>query len=326
MYLGNYELNKFVLLTGAGFTRDFGGFLANEIWALIFNSPALKDYPRIKSLMQNDFDYESIYYKVIDSNNFGEKEKKAFTNAVRDAYGSLDNKILAYKRGDHPVSIADINQFIERFAGHHGKKGFFFTLNQDLFIERYCRPSNYTPITFGAAHRPNHSERALEGSDHVNLPSSIDEIKDNRLASIDFLYVKLHGSFHWKSHEVSDKMVIGMDKEKQIQGEPLLNYYFDCFKEILSKNDIRLLIIGYGFGDEHINEVIGESIKNNNLRLYVLNPSNPEKFKNDLHRDKPHGERIWNGLTGYYPYSLSQVFPGVETVEYKLIQDSYFNA
>ena len=58
--------------------------------------------------------------------------------------------------------------------------------------------------------------------------------------------------------------------------------------------------------------------------LKNLNPSNPESFKKDLYGGKPHGEIIWNGLAGYYPYSLSQVFSSGETVKYKLIQDSYF--
>lgn len=322
----NYEINKFVLLTGAGFTHIFDGFLAKEMWSLIFNSPEVNANARIKALLKNDFSYESIYYKIIEG-DFTAENKKAITNAVRDAYRRLDNKILAYKRGDQPVSIADVNQFIERFAGHHGKKGFFFTLNQDLFIERYCRPSNYTPITLGTAHRPNHSERVLGKSDYVFLPNSIDAIKDNRLVSIDFLYVKLHGSYHWKSHDGSDKMVIGMDKEKQIQREPLLNYYFDCFKEVLSKNDIRLFVIGYGFGDEHINKIIAGSITNSLLSVYVLNPSSPEEFKNRLINTSPlYWEAIWNGIKGYYPYSLSQVFPGTESVEYQLIRDSYFNS
>ncbi len=323
----NFEVNKHVLLTGSGFTKDFGGFLANEMWSWIFNYLDDNDYLNLKKLLrnENDFDYESIYYKIIDG-DFTDKDRKAITNAVRGAYRNLDDKILAYKRGDQTVSISGVNKFIERFAGHYKTKGFLFTLNQDLFIERYCRPSNYKPITLGAAHKPNHSERALEESDYVNLPNSIDEINDNRMVSIDFLYVKLHGSYHWKSHDGSDKMVIGMDKEKQIQEEPLLNYYFDCFKEVLSKNDVKLFVIGYGFGDKHINKVIADSVQNNNLKLYVLNPSNPKKFKDDLYREKPHGDRIWNGFACYYPYSLAEVFPGRETVEYKLIQDSYFKS
>lgn len=113
-----------------------------------------------------------------------------------------------------------------------------------------------------------------------------------------------------------------------MEKEPVLKYYLDCFKEVLSLSNIKLFVIGYGFGDEHINEIVADAIMKKNLKLYVLNPSNPKMFKNDLHRDKPHGERIWNGLEGYYPYSLSQVFPGNgrETIEYKLIQDSYFNS
>jgi len=32
----NLKVNKYILLTGAGFTKDFGGFLAKEMWESIF--------------------------------------------------------------------------------------------------------------------------------------------------------------------------------------------------------------------------------------------------------------------------------------------------
>ena len=75
MYLGNFEINKFVLLTSAGFTYHFGGFLAKEMWALIFNNPDIGEHPQLKELLRNDFDYESIYYKVIEGNGFKDAEK-----------------------------------------------------------------------------------------------------------------------------------------------------------------------------------------------------------------------------------------------------------
>jgi hypothetical protein len=62
MQSGSFEINKAVLLTGAGFTHNFGGFLANEMWAVIFNSPEIGKDPRLNELLQSDFDDESIYH------------------------------------------------------------------------------------------------------------------------------------------------------------------------------------------------------------------------------------------------------------------------
>jgi hypothetical protein len=332
----NYEINKFVLLTGAGFTRDFGGFLANEMWALIFNSPTLKDYPRIKSMMLNDFNYESIYYKVIDGKDFNEDEKNALTEVVFSSYKRLDDSVRNYRNlgTKQPVDINAVSKSIERFTGspaitdRNNSKGFFFTLNQDLLVERYFSNLGLvTPYVNQPTIEIYQDKEYNESTCSRTLPATDTDLgKTNSLSSSKFFYVKLHGSWNWYSSDGKKKLVIGRDKINQINDEPVLKRYFGLFKETLLQKNVRLFVIGYGFGDEHINEIIADSIKNNNLRLYVLNSLNPEKFKNDLHKDKPYGERIWGGLEGYYPYSLSQVFPGTDTVEYQLIQDSYFNS
>lgn len=325
--IGRYELNNEILLTGAGFTYDFGGFLAKQMWALIFNSPKIQKYPGIKKLMRDEFSYETVYHEVING-NFGEDEKNNLTDAIMSAYEKLDENILNYKnRPLPPVDISKVNHFIDKFAGHHKKKGFFFTLNQDLFVERYCRDLNYSIATLGVSMKPNNSERKLGRDDYIQLPANKDAIKENLISQCDFFYVKLHGSQNWKSFDGSDQMVIGKDKKGLIEKEPLLKYYSECFKKVLSRSDIRLFVIGYGFGDEHINEIISDSIKKHNLRLYVMSPDNPENFKNNLYNHLPCGKTIWNGLTGYYPYSLSTVFPhnGGDTVGHKLIKNSYFD-
>jgi len=40
--------NDRVLLTGAGFTKNFGGPLAREIWSLIFNNPRIQQTPSLR--------------------------------------------------------------------------------------------------------------------------------------------------------------------------------------------------------------------------------------------------------------------------------------
>jgi hypothetical protein len=73
----------------------------------------------------------------------------------------------------------------------------------------------------------------------------------------------------------------------------------------------RLFIIGYGFGDEYINKIIANSMEQNSLKLYVLNPTDPVTFKGDL-CTKPFGQIIFSGLMGYYPFDLSTEFPRME--------------
>ena len=47
--------------TIAHLSKFFGAPLAIEMWATIFNHKIIQAQPRIKELMMDDFDYESIY-------------------------------------------------------------------------------------------------------------------------------------------------------------------------------------------------------------------------------------------------------------------------
>jgi hypothetical protein len=116
-------------------------------------------------------------------------------------------------------------------------------------------------------------------------------------------------------------MVIGKNKEGDIEKEPLLKWYFDLFKQVISENDKKILIIGYGFADKHINDILLKGIQENKLSLYIINPIDPENFKNRL-EGKPNDyssyevskySKIWDGVRGYFPYTLRQIFPPDQT-------------
>ena len=57
-------------------------------------------------------------------------------------------------------------------------------------------------------------------------------------------------------------MVIGDSKTKAIADQPLLSWYHELFQETLLREGQRLAVIGYGFGDPHINGAIADGIRN----------------------------------------------------------------
>ena len=130
-----FKPSKNVLLTGAGFTRNFGGYLASEMWAVIFRQPEIRRYPNLRRLMLERLDYEAIYHEILSSESHTADEKLSLTKAIRNAYQEMHELIcqLDLKRGSAAVCRA----FIARFDGSGYERGFFFTLNQDLFIERF---------------------------------------------------------------------------------------------------------------------------------------------------------------------------------------------
>ncbi|MCK4306633.1 SIR2 family protein [candidate division WOR-3 bacterium] len=328
-----FQVQETVLLTGAGFTHNFGGFLGEDMWAQIFNHPQLQRHPRIRAIMSNDFDYESAYYKVlhmkplIDSVKSWKEEKAAIKEAVRAAYDRLDVIVRNFRfapDAPYPVNIFEVQKLINRFAGKNNSKGFFFTLNQDLFIER--KYHNGTRPLLPGINNSNFTD-VLTSNDYCKLPTQeeIDRHKNDWLKSY-FFYIKLHGSQNWIDCVGNKQMVIGMDKTKQIHDEPLLSWYFEIFREVLSQPNRRLLVIGYGFRDEHVNEIIIESINKHNLKLYILSPEKPGDFGRKLEKIT-HGNCIWRGLYSYFPYTLQRVFPADQStsVEFQTLQESYFN-
>ncbi len=327
------EFAKTILFTGAGFTKNFGGLLAREMWSKIFNHKQVQSRPQLKKLLLDDYDYESIYYKVIDG-NFKDDEKNAIAEAIFQAYETLDDIVRQWifpSNSPYSVNIYGVNKMIERFAGDQQQLGFFFTLNQDLFIERHFNTITKTLSYPGVARIPNSHKTInglpLDNQDYVMLPTK--EEVESKLSTQFYKntlhYIKLHGSFGWISSDGAKRLVIGKNKKDQIAREPLLSSYFDLFKKVLLIEQRRLFIIGYGFNDDHINKVIADAVTQHKLKFYILSPKDQSHFIKEI-RKVAHGEEMLNGLSGYFPYTLLETFPSdqSESHAWKEIKERYF--
>ncbi len=305
-----------VLLTGAGFTHNFGGFLARDMWSWIFNSQKVQSRPALADLLKDDFDYESVYYEV----QFGEYEdedRMSLHAAVKGAYELLDSVIRDFSMSPgspYAVNIYGINKFLEGFAGERNSRGYVFTLNQDLFAERwYARNKSLVTPGMKSLHFSPTQRRPLNRDDFFPVPGpdQMDKIRseDKQTSAPPRLhYVKLHGSMNWHTQDGRDVMIIGRKKLDRIRSEPLLDWYFETFERVLSLPDRRLLVIGYGFGDPHVNEVIAKAALHCGLELYVVSPNAPEDFKNML-LQREHGKTLWERLARYFPCELRAIYP-----------------
>ena len=121
-----------ILLTGAGFTHNFGAPLADEMWAWIFNGPEVKSAERVHALLRDNFDYEDAYHKVM-TGTYTDEEKTVIHNAVLQAYERIDDIMRKWSPGSGPIGRINknkINELLALFAGNKRECGFFFTLNQ----------------------------------------------------------------------------------------------------------------------------------------------------------------------------------------------------
>ena len=327
---------KTLLLTGAGFTHNFGTPLASDMWTEIFNNKDIQNYHSLRRVMLDnifEYNYESIYHHVLNTDFFTEKEKDVMEKATSNAYDGLDDIVIGYNTNtqdfQYQISFFRVKEFIIEFfrRGSH----YLFTLNQDLFLERkfinQARNDNIQLSILGIFNYLWFDTRFDDIKSSFTLPDKIqleDKIKVHS-PNNGYHYIKLHGAQNWNPSTGKKGMVIGINKEMQIKNEPLLNWYFEIFKEALFQTGVKLLTIGYSFSDEHINKIIAEAILQYNLKMYILMPKSPDRIIQELTK-RPYGEEILEGVYGFFPYKLSDVFPLANSItpQYRKICECIF--
>jgi hypothetical protein len=65
---------------------------------------------------------------------------------------------------------------------------------------------------------------------------------------------------------------MGGNKARDIAQYAVLSWYAQKFEELLSHGGARLMIIGYGFRDSHINEILFRAVNHRGLRIFIIDP------------------------------------------------------
>jgi hypothetical protein len=134
------------------------------------------------------------------------------------------------------------------------------------------------------------------------IPDSVDDNKGLYVRQSWIKLWKLHGSLNFKKN-LEDKIYIennisegyenllvypSMDKYLSSRKAPYISY-LDRFRKYLLENEKVLIVLGYSFGDDHVNDIIINGL-NNNTRLSILVFAyNEETYK-----------RVF-GILGLYP-------------------------
>jgi hypothetical protein len=79
----------------------------------------------------------------------------------------------------------------------------------------------------------------------------------------------------------------------------------------LNQGDVKMMIVGYGFGDDHINDVIADALNNSGLKIHFWDTSpNLHAMLAGKHR----GAEIWRGYLGSLTEPMNQVFPPDQSI------------
>jgi SIR2-like domain len=319
-------------LTGAGWSRNWGGQVASEIWSSLIGHPRIRTNAAARDLLLNEPAFE-VALGHTHAPPFKQSDREDLEQAILDVFIAMDREIA---RPDHDprINIYNVQELLFRFFGRGSdgnSAGYLFTLNQDLFLERHLYNEHVAGAPSGALPGlvPRAGQRwfktnlgGYEATTYAMEPVAEPAVQARLQNQMNV--IKLHGSFNWRSGDRAKVMVVGTGKAKAIASMPLLSWYADIFREVISAGDVRLMIVGYGFADEHINAAIADAVEQCGLSTFIWNTTYDLK---GVVLASPHGARIWKGLISTATRPLIEVFPSnqAETEEYRRICSTFFS-
>ena len=280
------HFKNIVVLTGAGSSKDSGGKLMGELWkecnteieSLVKTLPDIKT----KSFYDTEPDIEafisyiSLIEKTADENKASElkkgrdelekKIKELCTLTLqknKSPHIDFLNKITARKNNDSRVQI--------------------FTTNYDTLFERAANEAGFVIIDGFSFTQPREFSGRWFDLDIVNREKTRLKQEESFISKVFHLY-KLHGSLTWTKKD--DGKIV-----QENNPNPLMIYpssekyessyeqpYFEMmsrFQQALRKEETLLIVIGFGFGDKHIRNVVLEAVNQNpSFQLLILNYGN----------------------------------------------------
>lgn len=257
---------RYLLLTGAGFSRNWGGWLASEAFEYLLGcaelTPALRERLWDGKIQGLGFEDILAELRAISSETKSDQhleELRLFETMLLSMFYTMrigfENTEFepgqeAARLGPQPTPVRD---FLCRFDA-------IFTLNQDTLLEQKYAPSNLQQGSQGrwfGLHCPGISDILIGGQKvappGLFIPSPAPfTVPDRRQP-----YYKLHGSSNWRASDNSALLILGGNKRADVNNVPLLTWYQSEFLRLSRQAAVRIMIIGYSFRDGHINEMLG---------------------------------------------------------------------
>ena len=133
--IGNFS--KRTILTGAGWTRNWGGWLASELWQDLVGHRAIQNNSRLRELLLGESSFEAAL-GLVRAAPFTSSDRQTFEGVLLEAFIAMDREVALIP--DPWINIYKVQELLFRFCGRRGQganAGYMFTLNQDLWPERY---------------------------------------------------------------------------------------------------------------------------------------------------------------------------------------------
>lgn len=281
-----------VLLTGAGSSKECGGPSMADLWKKTSEDTTItSDWKKLlesagykpETGKENLEELLSNLQTINNAHEINKNKGDDFSGIIKKIEGII---LRECKKVDIKNESSHV-RFLKRILKGRSTSSSrlkVFTLNYDTAFEQAGEKIGAVVID-GFLFSFNKIFKSTEFDlDIVQRERSRIHYEENFYDKVFQLY-KLHGSIDWKSDKTT-----GIISKDSTTVEPVLVYpnsskfeksfempFFEMvsrLQTVLRKENTTLFIVGYGFGDRHINRIISESIKNNlNLEIFVIKPT-----------------------------------------------------
>lgn len=318
------------LLTGAGFSRNWGCWVADEVFEYLLAEPQLS--PLMRTQLWRDRNSQGNYETTIQALRDAalthkgqyEEEYRNFLSILGGMFNQMRNTYVqsGFQFEKTTNRQYEITQFLYQFDA-------IFTLNQDTLLEHHY----FTEFFHGQSgtrwkgwdmpgvhdlgkplgNNPHYTATTLKGIDESGFS----------LQPQHQPYFKLHGSHNWTTKS-GLLLITGGNKETDIGRVPLLDWNLEQFRKSVCTEHARLMIIGYGFGDRHINSILLKAAEVK-AKFFIVDVAGIEVMDKRKGQDQI-AQRLWDALApqiiGASRRPLTTTF-GADRIEHAKLQ-SFF--
>ena len=319
-----------IVLTGAGSSFGIGkteikGMTMKKLWGEIVNKCGKESIEKLG---------KKINYKIDDITRANLEEFLSHASLYLLLYHDTDSEVKENVNKIKQIIISNCTiimpedaphkEFLKRITARKLKHNRLklFTTNYDMLFEQAANECGFTMIdgftfTFPRVFNGNNYDY-----DIVIRKNSRITAQENYAGKVFHLY-KLHGSLDWEKDEESGqirKCDFANNKMPVMIFPSSIKYetsYEQSFFEMMSRfqtelrmDNALLIIIGYSFGDKHINSMIFEALElNHSLQLVIVDPY-IENFEEIIKRTERSANIMlikcdFNELALNYPYSYA---------------------
>lgn len=270
-----------VLLLGAGFTNNWHGWLAGEVLEYLLTYRPIRDDAELRTILmqyQASGGFESALEHVQERHrhdpNAYARHLEAIQGGVEQMFADMNGALFERNGFEFQNFEPMVRTLLTRFDA-------IFTLNQDILLEHFYKDQYNVALTQGSrwngiqipGMRRIPPSEALYGDSWAHATWVTQPDGEYKVEPRCQPYFKLHGSSNWRNVEGGTLLVIGGEKVEQIKLHSVLATYARAFEDYLLRGGTKLMVIGYGFRDTHINRTIVRGVNERALTFFVVAPA-----------------------------------------------------